>query len=296
MNRNRTTLLITLIFCLGGMFLSCGGNTGSNDSIAAERDSLKILADENQRELERMTNFFNDVAACIDSISEQENLLTLTIDPETNRRYSSREMTARLNQLSEIINSQRARIVSLVDSLTDSMDTTRINGLTNTIAFLNKQLNQKEAQIAQIRAELNGERRNVKRLTSQVAELSNAVDDLSSRNEKLTEAVQVQTEIINEGYILVGDTDRLRSLGIIEGGGFLKKSKVNLANVNYGNCIKVDISQFRDLPINSNKFKILTPVPEGSYSLIRTNTGYNLNIIDPTAFWSLSSVLVIQIK
>ncbi len=295
--KNITTLHRLIISSiLASILLSCSGNAGRNDNIAAERDSLKILADENQRELERMTDFFNDVAACIDSISEQENLLTVTVDPETNRRYSSREMTKRLNQLSEIINNQRSRIAALVDSLTNSMDTTRINGLSNTIAFLTAQLSQKEAQISKIRAELNGERRNVKRLTTQVAELSDAVDDLSSQNEKLTEAVQVQTEIINEGHILVGDTERLRSLGIIEGGGFLKKSKVNLGNVDYESCVKVDISQFKDLPLNSGKVKILTPAPEGSYSLIRTNTGYNLKILDPTAFWSLSNILVIQTK
>lgn len=284
-------MLIVLVSSCGG-----DGSDGVGAALLAERDSLKVLADENQRELERMTDFFDSVAACIDSISEQESLLTVTVDPETNRRYSSREMTSRLNQLSEIINNQRSRIASLVDSLNNSMDTTRINGLSNTIAFLTEQLNQKEAVIAQMRAELQGERRNVRRLTSQVESLTETVEDLSTQNTALTEAVQVQTEIINEGLVLIASERTLKDMGVIQGGGFLRKSKVVLANVNPNSCTRVDISQFTDIPINYNKVKILSPAPEGSYTLTRTPDGYQLRILNSTQFWSLSNVLVIQIK
>lgn len=292
----RSIAQLLLILCLVGSMMSCGNKAGFEDTIAAERDSLKVLVDENQRELERMTDFFNNVAACIDSISEQENLLTLTVDPETNRRYSSREITARLNQLSEIINSQRSRIVSLVDSLTNSMDTTRINGLTNTIAYLNEQLNRKEAQIAQMRAELNSERRNVKRLTSQVTELSGTVDYLSSKNEKLTEAVQVQSKIINEGYVLVASKRQLKEMGVIEGGGFLRKSKVNLGKVATSRCSKVDIATFEGLTLDSDKITILSSAPSSSYNITKNGGRSTLTVTDPSAFWSLSNVLVIQTK
>lgn len=243
-----------------------------------------------------MTVFFDGVAACIDSIAVQENLLAVSVDPETKRRYSSREMNTRLNQLSEIINGQRQRIVELMDELNNSVDTARINGLSNTIAFLTAQLDKKEAQIEQLRAELTGERRTVRRLTSQVEDLTETVGVLSEQNTVLTEAVQVQTDIINEGYVLVADKSVLQQMGVIEGGGFLRKSKVNLGNVSTSQCNKVDVAQFTELPIPCKKVKLLSPAPEGSYTLKSNGNTSTLTILDPAKFWSLSNVLVIQTK
>lgn len=291
-----TLLFATLITIFAFCAISC--SRGRDDSAAAiiiaERDSLRTLATENQRELERMTEFFNGVAACIDSISEQENLLAVAVDPETHRRYSSREMAARLEQLSDIINDQRQRIQTLLDSLHNSTDSVRINGLTSTIAFLTAQLDQKEAQIERLRAELNGERRNVRRLSQQVENLEGTVDTLTRMNTVLHEAVQVQNEIINEGFILMADKSILQHMGVIEGGGFLRRSKVNLGNVDIGKCTKVDVSQFTEITISAKKVKILSPAPQESYRLTKSGDVHILTITDPAAFWSLSNILVIQ--
>lgn len=285
---------ILLTICTFGSVSCSRGDDDYASAVIAERDSLRTLADENQRELERMTDFFNEVAACIDSISEQENLLAVTVDPETHRRYSSREMAMRLEQLSDIINGQRQRIQTLVDSLNNNTDSVRINGLTSTIAFLTAQLDQKEAQIERLRTELSGERRNVRRLSQRVENLEGTVDTLTRMNTALHEAVQVQTEIINEGFILMADKRILQQMGVIEGGGFLRRSKVNLGNVDTGSCTKVDVSQFTEITIPSKKVKILSPAPQGSYRLTKSGNAHILAITDPAAFWSLSNILVIQ--
>ncbi len=286
--------VISCVFVIG--LASCGGDdTGAQEeALRAERDSLQALATTNQKELERMTSFFNEVAACIDSINEQESILVAEVDIETNRRYSQREIARRLSQLEEIITGQRERIASLVDSLNNRTDTTRTRGLRSTISFLTRQLEQKEAQINRLRAQLHGHQRDIRNLREQVQGLAADVQELTDRNDDLQATLVVQTEVMNEGLLLVEDKDRLKELGIIEGGGFLRRSTVNLGRVTPDMCQRVDIAALSSLPIPGRKVKILSPVPEGSYSLTRDGDRTILNITDSGVFWSLSRTLVIQ--
>ena len=292
----RVILLPVLLSLITTLVVSCGNNSAGDETsrLQSERDSLLLLANENQRELERMTTFFDEVAACIDSISEQEKLLVAQVDIETNKRYSKSEMAQRLNQLSEIITGQRRRIASLVDSLNNQVDTARINGLRSTIAYLTQQLDIKETQIQRLKAEINGHKRDIRSLTAKVEDLNNEVIDLTSRNGALVEAVQVQSNIINEGYVLVASKQQLKQMGIIEGGGFLRSSKVNLGKVNPSQCNKVDIAALKEIPINSKKVKLLSPAPPSSYTIRNNGQSSTFVINDANAFWSLSNILVIQ--
>lgn len=290
-----TFIFILLILCSAA---SCSrqGDNRETEALRNERDSLLILANVNQRDLERMTSFFDDVAACIDSITEQETLLASEVDIETNRHYSQREISQRLNQLIEIIVGQRERITLLVDSLNNRVDTIRTSGLRSTITYLTNQLAAKEAQISRLQAELSGQQRNIRHLNNRVQDLTSEVSELTSQNEALTEVVQIQTEIINEGYVLVADKQQLKDMGVIQGGGLFRKSKINLGVINTSQCNKVNISTLKEIPIHSSKVQILSHAPAHSYMLQKNGGITTLVITDANAFWSLSNILVIQIQ
>ncbi|MDE7450304.1 MAG: hypothetical protein K2M72_08855 [Paramuribaculum sp.] len=291
-------IAISSLFFVLCLITSCSksNNTAQEEALRTERDSLQTLANTNRLELERMTEFFNEVAACIDSINEQEVLLTSPYDIETNRRYSQQEIAMRLNQLSDIIIGQRERISALMDSLNKRTDTLRISGLRNTISYLTNQLAVKETQIKRLQAEIGEHKKNIRLYKDQVEHLNTEVGNLTSQNNALVEAVQAQTEIINEGYILVGTKDDLKAMGIIEGGGLFKKSKTNLGNIRTSQCNKVNISTFRELPLHSKKITLLSPAPASSYTIRKNGDMTTLVINDATAFWSLSNILVIQIQ
>lgn len=288
-------LLLLLVLC--GV-ASCGKkeNALDADALRIERDSLYAVANANQRDLKLMTSFFDEVLACIDSVSEQERLLTIQMSAELNCRYSQSEVAMRLNQLSQIILGQRERIALLVDSLNTRVDTVRTTGLRNTIAYLTNQLSAKEAQINRLKAELSGQQRNITNLKERVNQLKSDVGDLTAQNTALSEAVQTQTEIINEGYVLVADKQLLKELGVIEGGGFLRKSKTNISKISTSRCNKVNIAMFREMPINAKKVKLLTPAPASSYTLQQNGDVTTLVVKDANAFWSLSNILIIQIQ
>lgn len=293
----RNIFIPICLLLLSLLAASCGGKSDSapdTDRLRAERDSLIVVAADNRRELERMTTFFDEVATCIDSITRQENLIVEEVNFEKSRRGNSAELVQRLNQLTQIISDQRERIASLVNSLNNQADTTRLAGLRNTIAYLTGQLARKEEQIQRLRAEVSGNQRSIRNLNARIQDLSAEVGDLTTQNTALTEAVQVQTEIINEGYVLVASRQRLKELGVIEDGGLLRRSKVHLGRVTTSMCSKVNVAIFNELPIPSRKYKILSPAPESSYTIRRAGDTSTLIITDANAFWSLSNILVIQ--
>lgn len=293
----RNRFIPSCLLLLSLFTASCGGKSDSapdTDQLRAERDSLIVVAADNRRELERMTTFFDEVATCIDSITRQENLIVEEVNFERSRRGNSAELVQRLNQLTQIISDQRERIASLVNSLNNQADTTRLAGLRNTIAYLTGQLARKEEQIQRLRAEVSGNQRSIRNLNARIQDLSAEVGDLTTQNTALTEAVQVQTEIINEGYVLVASKQRLKELGVIEDGGLLRRSKVHLGRVTTAMCSKVNVAIFNELPIPSRKYKILSPAPESSYTIRRAGDTSTLVITDANAFWSLSNILVIQ--
>ena len=59
---------------------------------------------------------------------------------------------------------------------------------------------------------------------------------------------------------------------------------------------RVDIRNFSRLPLYGKKPKVLTDHPGNSYSIERKEGHFELVIKDAGEFWSLSRILVIQIR
>lgn len=275
---------------------SCSGS-GDGERISAlesERDSMLSVIERQDTQLDQITCFFDSISLCIDSITEQEHLLLAIVDPETNRRFSKKEMHARLELLSDIISRQRERIRLLSDSL-NTVNPENFASLSNMVIYLSEQLEQKKQKVNQLLAEIDSKNRSIRKLTDDLNTTKNQLDEAVTKNEILSEAVVEQSAVINETYILIGDKDKLKSLGVLSKGGFLKKSEFKPGSVRLSDCQKVDIRQLHELPLNSRKPKILSAVPDNSYHWQNAN-GMSILVIDnANSFWSLSNILVIQL-
>jgi len=86
----------------------------------------------------------------------------------------------------------------------------------------------------------------------------------------------------------------LKEAGVITV-NLLQQSKLNLEGADTEKMQKIDIRTFSDeLVIDSKKPKILTHMPEQSYSMVVSGKQTRLFIKDPALFWSMSKILVIQ--
>lgn len=128
--------------------------------------------------------------------------------------------------------------------------------------------------------------------------MANLKDDNEQLNNTINnqvEALKIQSDIINEGYVMIGTKKSLSEQGIVSG-GFLKKKKVNPNAVPKDQYTKVDIRTFNEISLNSSSPKILTQMPDSSYKIEKKGKKQcTLYILDANAFWSVSNFLIIQL-
>lgn len=299
MKLNRSIVInVSVILILSIITGGCSNGSSQNEfsRLEQQRDSLALAASNSQKQLDDMNNYFMSISECLDSITEQEKVLLVSVNRETNQRYSRQEMRHRIMMLADIISRQKEKIRNLTDSISHSKDSTKYNSLSRMVAFLSEQLDEKEAQINKLKLEINDKNKSIAELTANVDELLDEITEVNEQNANLSEAVVQQTKLLNEAYILIADKKELQNMGLLSKGNIFKKTKFNKDQLNTSLCQKVDITKIHEIPLDSKKPQILTAAPEGSYELRKREMSSTiLVIVDPTAFWSLSNVLVIQL-
>lgn len=288
-------LIGILLLPIGLNSCNSGNNITDMEKLQAENDSLQLYAEKSKQYINDMNSYFSSISECLDSISEQENLLLLSVNPETNKRYSKEEINQRLNLLSEILTRQRDKIRSLSDSLGMRRDTIATEGLSKMVKYLTSQLENRENQIQTLKKEITENKRNINLLKSNIKDLNTELSSVNEQNKSLSNAVVAQTQIINEGYVLMGDKKKLQQMGVMTKGSIFKKSQFDANRINLSECQSVDISKATQIPLYSKKPKVLTANPTDSYRIEDRGDIKILIINNPNKFWSLSNILVIQL-
>lgn len=272
-------------------FTACTG--GKTKSMQQQIDSLNMVINHQQTEMEDMTHTLDVVAEGIDSIHRQENIIYMGVDEVTGKKLTRKEIRERIKDLEALLKRQRERITFLEDSLATQNDK-RVAGLKSVIASFNLQLQEKERTINELEAKVRTQSRHIQNLSADVNRLANDNQQLTEHVQMQEEALTVQSDIINEGYYIIGTRKELKVAGVISV-NLLQQSKLNLETADLSKMEKIDIRSFGDeLTIDAKKAKILSHMPEQSYSLVQQNGKVKLFIKDPALFWSMSKILVIQ--
>lgn len=280
-------IFLSFVFVLFG----CKGESFDVSKLVAERDSILAENNRQKQELEDLNSFVGVVSNGLDSIAVQEGFLR-NMGPEGNG-MTREQMKQSLSELADMLARQRARITQLEDSL--NVKGSGAGNLRNIIAFLNEQLEAKEKLITQLRAEVNNKNSDIKKLQSRVNSLNEDVQTLDKKNQMQKKALENINNIINECYVKIGTKKQLKQAGIIEG-GLLKKTKLISASLTPKNFSTVDIRQFTEVSLHSKNPKILTTMPQSSYTIVRKGDGSSVLLINnPTEFWSISNYLVIAL-
>ena len=283
-------LLVSFGLCVAG----CKKNGEMNyDELNKEVDSLKKENIKKDRDIKDMMSFVGVLADGLDSIAQQEEILFYSNKGKEGTIVDRDQLKKNLEMFEKTLATQKQRIAQLVDSLKARGET--LSRLTSLVSYLNQQLEEKDAMIKSLRADIDNKNVNISQLQQKVYTLTETNAKLGEKVEQQVKALSVQTEIINEGYIKIGTKKALAELGIIST-GFLKKTKVNYNAIDKEKFMRVDIRNFTEITINSSNPKILTQMPASSYKIEKGKDSSILYIIDPTAFWSVSNYLVIQTK
>lgn len=282
-----------IIFCLAFLLHSCSGNL--RQEYNTRIDSLQSVINERTSQYDELTSYLDLVASGLDSINSMENIIYLGKDEVTGKKLTRKEIRQRIDDLKELVIRQRTRIEELSDSLSFITDK-KVAALQTIIANLNAQLEEKENTILQLRGELTNSKQMISGLQANVSKLNQEKGALEEHVSMQEAALEKQDEIINEGYYIVGTRKELKAAGVIST-NLLQKSKVNLETADLSKLQKIDIRTFsNEMKINAKKAVILSHMPEASYSMVQENGQVILYIKDAALFWSLSKILVIQIK
>ena len=282
-----------LLFLVALSLSSCAGDRTNVAKMEEKIDSLQKENALKEQDLNDMTSFMSALADGLDSIAKHEEMLFYSNKGKEGTITDRNQLKRNLAMFEELLNHQKLRISQMADSL--KARGTRISKLSNLVNYLNQQLDEKNGLIKNLRSELDNKNLNISQLQKRVSSLTEDNAQLSRKVEAQVQALTVQNEMINEGYVKIGTKKQLSDLGIITG-GFLKKKRVNPNAIQQRQFMRVDIRSLKELPLKSDDVKILTQMPSSSYRIVTTGKNQSvLYILDPTAFWSISNYLIIQI-
>lgn len=295
-----TKLKFILVLWAFVSILACKNERVDMAGYMKERDSLIIENQANKEELAELNSIISTVSAGLDSIAIQEGIL-YSGKTRDGVALNRNQIIANINSMAEILKRQREKIQSLQDSLAmrsanPNKSSQSIEKLQNVIAFLNKQLAEKDNEIQSLRRDVNSKNKDINQLRTSLSDMRNRAEKSEDRTQVVTQALAKQDEIINECYIKIGTKKQLVASGLLKG-GFLQKKKVNYEDVDKSKFNAVDIRKFREVTLKSNNPKILTPQPSNnSFHFEENGDGTcTLVITNPTQFWSVSNFLIIQL-
>ena len=272
--------------CLAAL-VGCQDNKSKVDNaVSAERDSLNKVIAQKDNEINDIMSTFNQIEEGLREIGQAEGRISVARDGEGASR------TQRIAENMQFIQQTMQQNRELIDKLRTQLRESSINGeqLKKTNESLALQLEEKDKQLQQLRAELDAKDIHIMDLDEKIANLNTNVSNLSSESAKKSETISAQDKQLHTAWFVFGTKKELKDQQI------LKNGKVLQGNFNKEYFTKVDIRVDKEIKLYSRSAKMLTSHPSSSYTLQRdANKQYVLRITDPQLFWSTSKYLVILV-
>ena len=284
--------LLFLSMCVA--LLSSCGNSGRNDALKAQNDSLNIVLAERDAELEDIMEAFNEVQEGFRLINEAENRVDLQGD-YVEGTSAAQKIRDDIRFITEKLQSNRDRIAELEAQLNNGKYAS--SQLKKTVANLKKELEAKSLQIETLQEELASKNIRIAELDDAVAGLSQDVEKLKADNVAKEAVVASQDKALNAAWFVFGTSSELKEQKILSK-KFLQKAKVLEGDdFNKDYFTQIDIRRDKEIKLYSKDAKLLTVHPEGTYELVKDEKGQlTLKITSPNKFWSVSRYLVIEVK
>ena len=280
---------LLMVACVAAFCLtSC--NNGKNDAAVqdtAQADSLNGIIAQKDSEINDLMGTLNEIEEGFQQISEAEHRVSLAKDGEgVNKKQKLKED---IQFIANRMKQNRELIAKLQKQLANG--TLKGDQLKKTIEGLQKQLEEKDAQLQSLREELDEKDIHIAALDETVNNLNTKTSRLTAESNQKTEVINAQDKQIHTAWYVFGTKKELRDQRIIQDG------KVMTGNFNKNYFTKVDIRNLSEIKLYSKSAKLLTTHPSSSYSLVRdANKQYTLRITNSQIFWSTSKYLVVLVK
>lgn len=282
-------LIAFSLFCILFFTVGCKQKKSSPDSLLniEQNDSLKDIVSQRDQQINEMMATMNEIQVGFNEINEAENRVTLINGTE--RVNKAQQIKEDIRFITDRMQQNRA----LIKKLQNQLRTTNFKGseMKKVITNMLKQLDEKDQQLQQLRAELDAKNIHIAELDETITGLNSNVSDLQTENAQKTETINSQDVQLNTAWFVYGTRRELKEQHILQDGKVLQAS----FNKNY--FTKIDIRVTKEIKLYSKSVKLLTTHPSSSYELnLDSNNQYVLRITTPQLFWSTSKYLVVLVK
>jgi TolA-binding protein len=197
-------------------------------------------------------------------------------------------------QINNLLQKNKELVKSLQGKLRNS--NVRIAELEKMINNLTKQVGEKDEEIASLKQELEN-------LHVNVSDLNQKIENISAASEKAisekNQTIETKTTELNTAFYAFGTKKELSEKNVIEKEGGVLGMGTTLKmkkDFNRDYFMKIDIREFKQLPLNTKKARLVTYHPDGSYHFNGEKTVESLVIDNPADFWKASKYLLIVVE
>lgn len=277
------------------MMASCGDDKGRETEVenaealaAASREELETALAERDQLLELV----NGITAGMEEIKQLENILSINNSGETGSDQA--KIKSDIAAIKATLEQRRIKL----DELEKKLSNSNLNNanLRKTIASLKSQIDRQTSEIETLTRNLNEANARIGELDQEIDSLNVNMDILAEERDVAQDEAVRQANMANVCYYAVGSKQELKSHNVIEGGGFLRKTKIMQGEFDRNFFIMADKRTLTTIPLHSEKAKVLTTYqPSDSYEIRMENGQKVLYITNPASFWGISNYLVVQI-
>jgi len=279
------------------VLVSCGQHKKEIARMQSKQDSVAALNVQKDNSILEFIGAMNEIQSNLDSIKTVEKIVSVQTSPGTELKAAAKKRIIEdIAQINKLLEKNKELVNSLQGKLRNS--NLKIAELEKMIDNLTKQVGDKDAEIAVLKQDLE-------KLHVDVAGLNQKIVTITSENEaaikEKNQTIEAKTNELNTAYYAFGIKKELTEKNVIEKeGGVLGMGKTLKMKKDFNRdyFMKIDIREFKQLPLNSKKAKLVTYHPEGSYHFTMTakKTVENLVIDKPEEFWKASKYLLIVVE
>ena len=233
---------LLLVACVAAFCLTGCNNGKNNDSAAqntAQADSLNGIIAQKDSEINDLMGTLNEIEEGFQQISEAEHRVSLAKDGEgVNKKQKLKED---IQFIADRMKQNRELIAKLQKQLANG--TLKGAQLQKTIEGLQKQLEEKDAQLQTLREELDKKDIHIAALDETVNNLNTKTNRLTAESNQKTETINAQDKQIHTAWYVFGTKKELKEQSIIQDG------KVMTGNFNKNYFTKVDIRNLSEIKL-----------------------------------------------
>ena len=285
-----------LLFILSVVVLtSCGQHKKEIARMQAKQDSISQLATQKDASILEFIANMNEIQANLDSIKVIEKIVSVQTKPGSEVKPAAKSLIIEeITQINNLLQKNKEMAKSLQGKLRAS--NMKVAELEKMIELLNKQLVDKDGEIATLKQELA-------KLNIDVAGLNQKIQTITAENEQIVkeknQAIDTQTIALNTAFYAFGTKKELTEKNVIEKeGGVLGMGKTIKMKKDFNRdyFMKIDIREFKLLTLNVKKARLVTVHPAGSFHFTGTKTVESLVIDQPEEFWKASKYLLLVVE